>query len=192
MQRRSVLRGLFALTTGAIAGCLGAEGEVPAVAPEPPFEVEIADDGESGTDGDGSNGSDENETPDRQRFRVPDRTFEAADDGHLVVVVTVENRSDAPHEAVLTAEVTAGRKVFTPSEFVSLLSGERREVRFHVPVPYGEFQADPGFGVQLDPGRPSTPLPDGTVTPYPEDRATGTSGSADSTESGSTGTATTG
>ena len=175
MQRRSVLRWGVALATGAAAGCVGDGGEVPATAPEPPSEV-VADDG--GDDG-GSERTDwdnTSETAQGQRFRVPGRSFESADDGHLVVVVTVENRSESEHEAVMTVEITAGEKAFSLSALVSLQSGARREVQFHVPVPYEEFQADPGFDARFDPGRPATPLPDGTVTPYPEDKATETDG----------------
>jgi len=174
MRRRSVLRWGVALATGAIAGCVGDSGEVPVTAPEPPSAVGADDGGDSG----GSEGTDRDsasETP-QQRFQIPDRTFESADDDHLVVVVTVENRSESNHEAVMTVEITAGEKAFSLSELVSLRPGARRAVQFHVPVPYEEFQVDPGFDVRFDPGRPATPLPDGTVTPYPEDRETETDG----------------
>jgi len=175
MQRRSVLRWGVALATGATAGCLGDSGDVPAVAPEPPSEVGADDRGDGG-ESEGTDRDNASETPQQQRFQIPDRTFESADDDHLVVVVTVENGSESQHEAVMTVEITAGEKAFSPSELVSLQPGARREVRFHVPVPFEEFQLNPGFEVRFDPGRPATPLPDGTVTPYPDDRETETDG----------------
>jgi hypothetical protein len=171
MQRRTVLRGLVALATGASAGCTGANREVPATAPDPPPAVRTAgrdDPDPAGGDGGSAGGG----TPDRQRFVVPARSFRADDDGDLVVVLTVANRAKLPHEAVVTVAVAAGDKAFAPSRYVALGPGEKQQLRVRVPVAYEAFQASPGFDVRFDPGRPATPIPTGTVTPYPEDRET--------------------
>ncbi|MFC7142483.1 hypothetical protein ACFQMA_21925 [Halosimplex aquaticum] len=168
MQRRRVLRGLAAVAAGAAAGCTGANREVPVTAPEPPDEVRNAGSGGS------SNGG---ETPESLQFAVPEWSYEATEDGDLRVVLTVENRAQSPDEATMTVVLTAGDKRFTPTEHVSLQPGESREIRIVVPVAYSEYDAEPGFEVRFDPGAPETPLPEGTVTPYPEDRETATASS---------------
>lgn len=174
MQRRRVLRGLAALAAGVAAGCTGANREVPVTAPDPPVAVHDAgSDGGSDAGGDGSDGAGA-ETSEPPRFVVPERSFEATEDGDLLIVLTVENRSETLHEATMTVIVTAGDKRFSPVESVALDPGASTERRVVVPVPYSEFDADPGFDVQFAPGSPATPLPEGTVTPYPEDRETAT------------------
>ncbi|WP_459190969.1 hypothetical protein [Halosimplex sp. J119] len=177
MQRRRVLRGLAALAAGAAAGCTGANDEVPVTAPEPPAAVRGSGDSPSGGDG----GRDD------LQFAVPERTFDETDDGDLVVVLTVENQGQRAREATVTITVSAGEKTFTPTEHVSLDAGASTELRTVVPVPYSEFDADPGFDMTIEPGSPATPLPEGTVTPYPEDRETATDGSAETGDSTGTG-----
>lgn len=194
MQRRSVLRGLAALAAGASAGCTGASGEVPVTAPDPPPGVktassEVSDEVDGGDGGGDGFGDGPGETPDRQRFVVPTRTFQQADDGHLLVVVTVTNRTEIAHEAVMTVVIDAGAKTFTPSRFVSLGPEESREFRIHVPVPFDAFNQDPGFDAVFEPGVPETPIPDGTVTPYPEDRETATAGATGTPTDSATATA---
>ncbi|WP_436923966.1 hypothetical protein [Halosimplex amylolyticum] len=193
MQRRSVLRGLAALTAGAaVAGCTGANREVPVAAPEPPDGVRNSGgDGDAGIGSDGSAGAGDG-TADTPQFAVPEWTYEATEGGDLLVVLTVENRSQVPHETTMMVVLTAGNKRFTPTEHVALQSGASTEVRIVVPVPYSEYDADPGFEVQFEPGGPATPIPEGTVTPYPEDRETATAGSTDASGSSGTDESTTG
>ncbi|MFB6140391.1 MAG: hypothetical protein ABEJ26_08160 [Halosimplex sp.] len=181
MQRRTVLRGLAALAAGAGAGCTSANREVPETAPLPPAEIRDAG-GDGGTgpgDGGSGDGDDAPDTPEGQRFVVPSRSFGAAGDGDLLVTLTVLNRADVAHRAVLTVNVGAGSKTFSPSRAVSLGPGESREFAIHVPVPYREFDREPNFDVSFDPGTPATPIPEGTVTPYPDDRATDTAAATD-------------
>jgi len=174
MQRRTVLRGLAALAVGAGAGCTTNQ-EVPAVAPEPPAGIATPEENGGGDDSpsggnDGSDG-DAEPTPDRQRFVVPARAFRSDEDGDLVVEVTVRNRSGVAHEAVMTVTVEAGEKVFTPVRHVVLQPEASDQFVIRVPVPESQLS---GFAVSFDPGPPETPLPDGTLTPYPEDRTTAT------------------
>ncbi|WP_123537452.1 hypothetical protein [Halosimplex salinum] len=198
MQRRTVLRGLAALAAGAGAGCTSVDGQVPATAPDPPADVRrSSDDGSSGDGGaGGSDGSSDDgggagdETPDKQRFAVPARAFRSDDDGDLVVEITVENRSEIVHNAVMTVHIRAGDKTFTPSRHVALEAGAQTTLSVHVPVPMIEFETDPGFDVTFDPGPPETPIPEGTVTPYPEDRETATAGDTDATAGSPTATPT--
>jgi len=192
MQRRRVLRGLAALAAGASAGCTGANQEVPVTAPDPPPGVKTAsnDVSDEVEGGDGGFGDGPGNTPDRQRFVVPTRSFQQAEDGHLLVVVRVKNRTDTTHEAVLTVIIDAGSKTFTPSRFISLGPDESTEYRLHIPVPFDVFNQDPGFDAVFEPGGPETPIPDGTVTPYPADRATATAGQTTAAESTGTVTAT--
>lgn len=179
MQRRTLLCGLVTLAAGATAGCAGANREVPPTAPDPPPELRDADDGstggpsDDGDDGDDSGGGDR-DTPEGQRFIVPDRRFRADEDGDLSVVVTVANRVEMRHEAVMTVRVAAGSKTFTVSRYVSLGPTDQRAVEVGVPVAFDEFEQSPGFEVSFEPGTPATPIPEGTVTPYPDDRDTAT------------------
>jgi len=175
MQRRTVLRGLAALAAGAGAGCT-ANREVPATAPEPPEGIATPNDdgfgdGSGGADGGDGGDGDGEPTPDRQRFVVPARTFRADEDGDLLAELTVRNRAEAAHEAVMTFRVEAGEKSFAPSRHVVLEPGATQVFDFHVPVPREQLT---GFSISFEPGPPDTPIPDGTLTPYPEDRATAT------------------
>ncbi|WP_415382495.1 hypothetical protein [Halosimplex sp. TS25] len=182
MQRRRVLRGLAALAAGGTAGCAGANREVPVTAPEPPAAVRESGGGDPPGGGEGDDGG----SGDPQ-FAVPEWTYEATDDGDLLVVLTVENRAQRPDNATMTVVLTAGDKRFTPTEHVALQPGESQEIRIVVPVPYSEYDTDPGFDVRFEPGEPATPIPEGTVTPYPEDRETATAESTEADESTATG-----
>jgi len=172
MQRRTVLRGLAALTAAAGAGC-AANREVPAVAPDPPAGISTPGDG-NGNDADGGEtdgASDAEPTPDQQRFVVPARTFRADEDGDLVVVLLVRNRAAVAHEAVMTVTVKAGDKTFSSSRHVVLQRNASRQYVFRFPIAESRMtDFDPTF----EPGPPDTPIPEGTVTPYPEDRSTAT------------------
>ncbi|WP_049930459.1 hypothetical protein [Halosimplex carlsbadense] len=173
MQRRTVLRGLAALAAGAGAGCT-ANREVPAVAPEPPAGIATPEEdefaGESGGDGDGS-GDDAEPTPDQQRFVIPARTFRSDEDGDLLVELMVRNRADVAHEAVLTVSVGADDKTFTSSRHVVLQRNASRQYVFRFPIAERQMtDFDPTF----ESGPPDTPIPEGTVTPYLEDRPTAT------------------
>ncbi|QLH79453.1 hypothetical protein HZS55_20090 [Halosimplex rubrum] len=174
MQRRTVLRGLAALAAGAGAGCT-ANREVPATAPEPPEGIATpADDPEP--------------TPDRQPFVVPERAFRPGEDGDLVVELTVRNRAGVAREAVMTVTVEAGDRTFTPARHVVLQSEASGQFEIRFPVPEAELT---GFSVSFDPGPPETPIPEGTVTPYPGDGATPTdSPTPFATDTGSTDTPT--
>jgi hypothetical protein len=166
MQRRTVLRGLAALAAGAGAGC-AADGEVPATAPEPPEGIATPEEGGDG--GGGASGGDDGDaepTPDQQRFVVPARTFRSDENGDLLVEVTVRNRVGVAHEAVMTVTVEAGDRTFSPSRHVVLQPQASGLVEISFPIPEGRLT---GFAISFDPGPPETPIPDGTVTPYPED-----------------------
>jgi hypothetical protein len=170
MQRRTVLRGLAALAVGAGAGCT-ADGEVPATAPEPPEGIATAADdgfggGAGGADGDG----DAEPTPDQQRFVVPSRAFRSDENGDLLVEVTVRNRVGVAHEAVMTVTVEAGDRTFSPSRHVVLQPQATGLFEIRFPVPEEQLT---GFAISFEAGPPETPIPDGTVTPYPGD-GTGT------------------
>ncbi|WP_436910539.1 hypothetical protein [Halosimplex marinum] len=186
MQRRTVLRGLAALATGAGAGCT-ANREVPATAPEPPEGIATPEDdgfGDgSGSDGGDGNGGDAEPTPDRQRFVVPARAFRSDEDGDLLAEVTVRNRAEAAHEAVMTVRVEAGDRTFTPSRHVALQPGASRQFTFRFPVADDQLT---GFAVSFEPGPPETPIPEGTVTPYPGDATPTDSGTPFATDTGST------
>jgi len=179
MQRRTVLRGLAALAAGAGAGCT-ANREVPATAPEPPAGIATPEEDGGGADGaggggDGSDDGTAEPTPDGQRFVVPARAFRSDEDGDLVVEVTVRNRSGVAHEAVMTVTVEAGEKTFTPVRHVVLQPEASDQFEIRVPVPESQLS---GFAVSFDPGPPETPIPEETLTPYPEDRATATDATA--------------
>ncbi|WP_135363014.1 hypothetical protein [Halosimplex halophilum] len=179
MQRRTLLRGLAALAAGAGAGCT-ANREVPATAPEPPEGIATPEDDGfgDGSGGDGGGAGDDGEgdpTPDRQRFVVPARAFRSDGDGDLLADLTVRNRGEAAHEAVMTLRVEAGDRTFTPSRHVALEPGAAREYTFHFPVAQDQLT---GFSVSFEAGPPETPIPEGTVTPYPGDATrTATNGS---------------
>ncbi|WP_436932377.1 hypothetical protein [Halosimplex halobium] len=183
MQRRTVLRGLAALATGAGAGCT-ANREVPATAPEPPEGVATPEDDGfgDGSGGDGNGDGDAEPTPERQRFVVPARAFRSDEDGDLLVELTVRNRGEVAHEAVLTVRVEAGDRTFTPSRHVALEPGATGQFAFHFPVAEGQLT---GFSVSFEPGPPETPIPEGTVTPYPGDATPTDSQTPFATETGS-------
>ncbi|QPV62416.1 hypothetical protein I7X12_16995 [Halosimplex litoreum] len=167
MQRRTVLRGLAALAAGAGAGCT-ADGEVPATAPEPPEGIATPEEGGDGGDrGGGGDDGDAEPTPDQQRFVVPGRTFRSDENGDLVVEVTVRNRVGVAHEAVMTVTVEAGDRTFSPSRHVVLQPQASGLFEIRFPITEGQLT---GFAISFDSGPPETPIPDGTVTPYPEDR----------------------
>lgn len=160
MQRRTLLRGFAAAVVGASAGCTSNNREVPATAAPPPEEIRDS--------GDGGGNTGENDSAISRPFIVPERDFLRGEDDNLIVIVTVQNREATPQTGVMTVQIRAGDKTFAPVRKVSLEPGAQRAFRISVPVAYSEFKDFPGFDVQFELGEPETPLPEGTVTPYPE------------------------
>lgn len=194
MDRRTMLTGVATLVTGgALAGCLGAKGEVPVTAADPPPGVRINPTDQPGSGGDGGGDGDFGTGSDGA---VSIGSFDAiaADDGTLLVTITVENGSDGPAVRLVRATVRVGsgpgEEQRTTDRFVSLDPGASETVRLPFDVEYARWEGNGGLVPGILDRTPETPLPTDTATPSETATSTGTTASAGTTTSTGTATAT--
>jgi hypothetical protein len=175
MDRRGFLRGAAALLAGGgLAGCTGNNEEVPVTAGPPPITDNEggglpgggpgADGGSSGGDGgDGSGGDSGGSTATPQRFIVPNYDFQEGEDGALVVVMEIENRSSGPHSGVVRVLVPTDEETYERALFVELDAGASATYELRFGLSFERFMTVGGFQVEFDAGTPETPIPETTV-----------------------------
>lgn len=177
MDRRRLLCGAAGLLAGVgLAGCTGSQGEVPVTAEPPP--AGVGGDGASGNGATGDGGTGEL-TPDRT-VSIADFDAIEAEDGSLVVSVTVSNDGGRRQVRLVRATVTVENADTVAEQFVAVEAGGTATVRIPVEVSYRAWLNGGSFVPQLLDRTPATPLP--TATPTPTDTTTRTEGSPTRTD----------
>jgi hypothetical protein len=168
MKRRTLLDTVVGLLAGAgLAGCTGADGEVPVTAEPPPSEVA------TGADAQGSDGA-SGSTPASGSVGIADFGGRADDDGTLVVAVTVDNESDRQVVRLVRATVTVDGVETVGERFVRLPPQETRTVSIHLGVSFEAWATGGSLTPEVVRRTPATPIPTDRQTPTDSSRATGT------------------
>lgn len=166
MERRGLLRALAALAAGATAGCVGTDSDVPETAPNGPVGVretptpterpDRTENGSAASPARTTDGGTPTATP-YPLFEVADFDAAQAENGNLLVEVTVENTSDRHHVQSLVISFEAGEDAYRERRFVSLPVDSSVTIHHRFPVAYDEF---PGGKLSFDVERetPATPI----------------------------------
>jgi len=174
MDRRRLLCGAAGLLAGVgLAGCTGSQGEVPVTAEPPPPGV-----GGDGASGDGSSGGDSGAgqvTPGRT-VSIEDFDAVEADDGSLVVTITVSNDSERRQVRLVRATVTIEGVDTVSEQFVAVEGGGTVTVRLPVDVGYRAWLDGGSYVPQILDRTPATPLPTATSTPTSTETTTQSGG----------------
>jgi len=185
MDRRRVLRGVAGLLAGVgLAGCTGSQGEVPVTAePPPPGVGRGSSGGAGGGRGDGGDGPPGSPSTERA-VTIEDFDANEADDGTLLVSITVSNDSAQRQVRLARATVSLGTAESVAERFVAVEAGGTATVRIPVDVSYQAWLDGGSYVPELVDRTPATPLPTATQTPTP------TTDPADTPTSTSTSTST--
>jgi len=173
MDRRRLLRGAAGLLAGVgLAGCTGGQSDVPVTAEPPP--PGVGGDGASGT---GATGEDGAVGPSTANRTVVIEDFDAieAEDGGLVVSVTVSNDSAQRQVRLVRATVTVENAETVAERFVAVEGGGTATVRVPVDVGYQAWLNGGSYVPELLDRTPATPLPTATPTPTESTTRTGES-----------------
>jgi len=176
MDRRGLLRGAAGLLAGVgLAGCTGSQGDVPVTAEPPPPGVRSDRASGEGASEDGGVG------PSTANRTVVIEDFDAieADDGSLVVSVTVSNDSGQRQVRLVRATVTVENVETVAERFVAVEGGGTATVRLPVDVGYRAWLNGGSYVPELLDRTPATPLP--TATPTPVEPTTRMEGSPTAT-----------
>lgn len=170
MDRRRLLRSAAGLLAGVgLAGCTGADGEVPVTAEPPPPGV-------GGDEADGANGGGELLTATPEALSIENYTETESEDGTLVVLVTVSNESVRRQVRLVRVTVTLDGVETVAETFVALGPGATETVRLGFDVGYQAWLGGGSYVPEIVDRTPATPLPTDTPTPEP---TTGTSTSGE-------------
>lgn len=158
MDRRTLLRSVAGLLAGAgLAGCTGADGEVPVTAEPPPPGIP--------TEAPGAGGSRPSTPPGESAVSIADYGGRADTDGTLIATVTVRNEGDRQQVRLVRVTVEINDLQATGDRFVSLAPGEERTVSIHLDVSFETWNRVGSITPEVVRRTPATPIPTDRATP---------------------------